>query len=345
MSLRKSSSTDAFIFTDLENVSCFGIVRSAPKILQGGAKDLARSLTYTFASFEMKRGGASGGINAKPDVRNQAIKDFVVEFQEEVEEGNLSLDPGKGISSEGFDKLSDIDSRNEIRFENFDKDPLHLYLAGLGPVISAEHVIGLEGKTVAIEGFGRHSVIMAELLEERGAKIIGLSTLAGAISNSDGFSAAELRAQWESDGDTLVHGEGEDEPEPAWKIFQSDADILFAGSKMGAINHTTAEKLDIEALIPHQPIPYTTKALAVLQKNGCVVLPDFIPVAGPIFADWADTGADSSEVVANAAEAIRAALDEAGKNDDGLFLGSCYRAESFLRSWQEAPLFGRPLAS
>ena len=345
MSLRKSSSTDAFIVTDLENAACFGLVRSAPKILQGGAKDLARSLTYSFASFEMERGGASGGINAKPDVREQAIKDFVEEFKEDVEGGNLSLDPGKGISSGSFDELSDVDSRNEIRFENFNTDPLHLYLAGLGPVISAEHVIGLEGKTVAIEGFGRHSVIMAELLEERGAKIIGLSTPAGAISNSDGFTAAELRAQWESDGDALVHGEGEGDPDPAWKVFQSDADILFAGSKMGAINHSTAEKLDIEALIPHQPIPYTTKALAVLQKNGCIVLPDFIPVAGPIFADWADPGTDSSEIVANAAEAIRTTLDEASKDNDGLFLGSCYRAESFLRSWQETPLFGRPLAS
>jgi glutamate dehydrogenase/leucine dehydrogenase len=345
MSLRKSSSTDAFIVTDLEDAACFGIVRSAPKILQGGAKDLARSLTYTFASFEMKRGGASGGINARPDVRNQAIKDFVEEFKEEVEEGNLSLDPGKGILPGEFDELSDIDSRNGIRFENFDKDPLHLYLAGLGPVICAEHVIGLEGKTVAIEGFGRHSVVMAELLEERGAKIIGLSTLAGTVRDSGGFSAVELRERWESDGDALVHSEVKEEPDPAWKVFQTDADLLFTGSKMGAINHTTAEKLNIEALIPHQPIPYTAKAFAVLQKKGCVVFPDFIPVAGPIFADWADPGTDSSDVVANATEAIKTTLDEVGKNDDGMFLGSCYRAESFLRSWQETPPFGRPLAS
>ncbi len=67
MGLRKLSSTDAFIVTDLEDVPCFGIIRSAPKILQGGAKDLARSMTYTFAAFEMQYGGASGGINAKPD--------------------------------------------------------------------------------------------------------------------------------------------------------------------------------------------------------------------------------------------------------------------------------------
>ena len=61
MALRKLSSTDAFIVTDLDDVPSFGIVRSAPKILQGGAKDLARSMTYSFASFELQYGGASGG--------------------------------------------------------------------------------------------------------------------------------------------------------------------------------------------------------------------------------------------------------------------------------------------
>ena len=40
-----------FVVTDLIDVPSFGIVRSAKKILQGGAKDLARSMTYTFASL------------------------------------------------------------------------------------------------------------------------------------------------------------------------------------------------------------------------------------------------------------------------------------------------------
>ena len=31
--------------------------------------------------------------------------------------------------------------------------------------------------------------------------------------------------------------------------------------------------------------------------------------------------------------------------EDGLFLGSCYRAESFLGSWRQDLPFGRPLAS
>ena len=43
--------------------------------------------------------------------------------------------------------------------------------------------------------------------------------------------------------------------------------------------------------------------------------------------------------------APKTVLDEAREHQDGLFLASCYRAESFLASWQESLPFGRPLAS
>ena len=181
MALRKLSSTDAFIVTDLDDVPSFGIVRSAPKILQGGAKDLARSMTYSFASFELQYGGASGGINAKPDERGEAVESFVNEIQEVVQDGSLGLDPGKGIPAGGFDALAAVDSRNKVRFETFQKDPLHLFLSGLGQVECADHLLGLDGKTVAIEGFGAHSVAMVELLVERGAKVVGISTLSGSM--------------------------------------------------------------------------------------------------------------------------------------------------------------------
>ena len=343
MSLRKFSSTDAFVVSDLDDVACFGVVRSAPKILQGGAKDLARSMTYSFAAFEMKYGGASGGINAKPDERSEAIRLFVEEIQDDVAEGNLGLDPGKGIDSERFDNLSAVDSRNQIRFSIHDKDPLHVFLAGLGPVECADHISGLEGKTVAIEGFGMHSVVMAELLEERGAKIVGISTLSGSMSDSSGIAVNEIRERWDADGVNFVVDK--EEPDPAWKVFQCGADVFFAGSKMGAINHTTAEKLEIEVLIPHQPLPYTAKALAVLQKKGCVVVPDFIPVAAPAFAYWLEAKTEISEIISQVTSGMAGVLDETIKNEDGLFLGSCYRAEAFLGSWQQNLPFGRPLAS
>ena len=65
MKTRKLSSVDGFVLLDLENApGSVGVVRSAPKILVSGAEMLARSVTYTFAAFGIRAGGASAGVNA-----------------------------------------------------------------------------------------------------------------------------------------------------------------------------------------------------------------------------------------------------------------------------------------
>src|SRR4029077_1995547 len=74
---RKLETTDAFVIFDLEGADrAVGVIRLAPKILVDGAASLARSQTYELASFERRFGGASGGINAKPADRDEAVKAF-----------------------------------------------------------------------------------------------------------------------------------------------------------------------------------------------------------------------------------------------------------------------------
>ena len=74
MKIHKLDSTDAFIAFDLEEApGAVGIVRRARKILQDGAGLLARSTTYSFAAYEMQRGGASAGINAEDDAHDEAV--------------------------------------------------------------------------------------------------------------------------------------------------------------------------------------------------------------------------------------------------------------------------------
>ena len=117
-----------------------------------------------------------------------------------------------------------------MRFETYQKDLFHIYLSGLGPVECASHLVDLDGKTAAIEGFGAHSVVMAELLEERGAKVIAVSTLSGSLSNSDGIDVDDIRDRWDNHGADFVVGEGE-EAEPAWKIFNLEPTSCLQGPR------------------------------------------------------------------------------------------------------------------
>ena len=54
MKIQKLESINAFVAVDLEGVPGRGILRASKKILQGGAKDLARSMTYALASLNLK---------------------------------------------------------------------------------------------------------------------------------------------------------------------------------------------------------------------------------------------------------------------------------------------------
>jgi hypothetical protein len=92
--------TDGFVVTDLDDATTsVGIARLAPKVLRDGAQLLARSTTYAFAAFGIAgHGGASAGVNARPDTRAEAIGAFLDEVRPRAESGALVLAPGTGLS-------------------------------------------------------------------------------------------------------------------------------------------------------------------------------------------------------------------------------------------------------
>ena len=137
--------------------------------------------------------------------------------------------------------------------------------------------------------------------------------------------------------------EGPAKPTPAWTVFGTDADLLFVGSKAGALSHEGTEGVKAKGVIPIGPVPFTTKALLTLQRAFVTVVPDFVALAGPHLA--AQGGAADPAAAAEATTGrITEVVEAAGADEDGLFLGACYRAEDFLRSWQDTLPFGRPLA-
>lgn len=79
MFIRKLTTVDAFVAVDLGDVPGHGVVRCAPKVLQGGAKDLARTTTYALAVLGRRETGVSAGINATPEDRDAAVAAFADE--------------------------------------------------------------------------------------------------------------------------------------------------------------------------------------------------------------------------------------------------------------------------
>ena len=306
MPVRKLESTDGFVIVDFADVPAAGPIRRAKKILQSSAGDLARSASYTFASWEIERSGASAGLNAVGDAIPAAVDALTTELAADSEAGKLHLYPGKGMSS------------SEL-------GPLHA-LAGLGTlagsdaattasvVAAASWAVGgsLEGKTVAIEQ------------TEAAPAPTDLAQSVGSV------------------GGTVVEVPGVDEK--PWMIWGADVDVILAGSKPGTLTHQGTDFVKAKALVPWGQIPFTTKAVAQLMKKGeTVVVPDFISAAGGLVAGYLP--GDDATIIKEIVSMVAILLTEAGAHDDGPFLAACYRAEAFMKQWQGAAPFGRPLAA
>jgi len=340
--LHKFSEVDAFVALDLDGAeAASGPVRWARKILQGGAKDLARSQTYTYAALQMRRSGASAGINAEAPARAEAVAAFVAESAALVTDGTYLPDAAKGVSDQDLAPLRDRDPRNADRLDAFGSK-----CDGLSAAAAADAAVGLDGRTAIIEGTGATVPAVAEAVTQRGGRVVGLATLEGSLTAADGFEPAALAEVWSAHGDKALSAlAGDDGLDPAGALWGAPADVVFAGSKMGVVHHGVAEGLACRALVPCGRLAYTSKALAVCRQRGVTAAPDFVALAGSTVAAWSTPDTGDDEVHAEIANTVAALMAEALDSDDGPFLGACYAAEAFLSTWQDELPFGRPLAS
>ncbi len=340
MQIHKLSSVEAFVAIDLVGAEASsGPVRWARKVLQGGAKDLARSQTYTYAALGMRRGGASAGISADPAGRGAAIEAFTAEVAGLMADRTYLPDEGKGVSGDDLSPLHADDPRDTARFGHF-----ALQCDALSATVAAEQTLGgLDGRTIAIDAIHQGGDALVDAITERGGRIIAVADTKGSVRSNAGYSAAVIKESLASAGDDVIADLGE-AAEPG-AVFQAGADVVFAGSKMGVIDHTVAAGLtDCSAVIAWGRIPLTSRGLAVLRRAGVAVPADFVTLAGSTLALWGNADRTDAEILTDVADQIGNLCTEFAGHEDGPFLAACFAAESYLSSWQDELPFGRPLA-
>jgi glutamate dehydrogenase/leucine dehydrogenase len=119
--------------------------------------------------------------------------------------------------------------------------------------------------------------------------------------------------------------------------FDTACDVLLVAGKAGVLDHDTAASVKSLAVVPLSPVPVTARALAVLGRAGCVVVPDFISTSAPLLAQHDPASGDPVERIG---ETIASLTTEG----TGMWLAAATQAEGFLASWTKEKPFGRPLA-
>jgi hypothetical protein len=154
-------------------------------------------------------------------------------------------------------------------------------------------------------------------LDWRTAAVVGTGPVAEA-------AAAQLREA----GATVADGR-----------YDADCDVLFVAGKAGCLDHDTAATVKASMVVPLTQVPVTARALAVLGRAGCTVVPDFLSTAAPLLA-----GHDGEATTIDPVQRIRDATIELAEEGTGMWLAAATRAEQHLATWTQEKPFGRPLA-
>ena len=343
------SSVPGFVVFDLPGVPVSaGGTRLAPDVSVAEVGLLARAMTYKFAVLGAQVGGAKAGVRGDPaDRAGKAalMTRFCAEIAPLIETGRLLTGPDMGTAEEDFAPLRERQAAPEAMSAVVDGVPFEDLLTGYGVAVAAEAALGArsgggwDGRSAAIEGFGKVGGGVAREVTRRGGRVVAVSTVAGCVADPAGLDVERLLTLRRAHGDACVLRYGRPAGSPGELFTAVDADVIVPGTRPGMIGGRAAGSLPpgVRVVAPAANVAYTAGGTEVLRRRGIVALPDFVCNAGAVIG-YRSAADETPEEVLTAVEAtITGLILDALGHPDGPFAGACEQSGRFLRSWWGEP--------
>ena len=342
-------SVPGFVVFDLPGVPVSaGGTRLAPDVSVAEVALLARAMTYKFAALGDRVGGAKAGVRGDPAEsagKAALMARFCAEIGPLADAGRFLTGPDMGTAEEDFAPLRERRAAPAAMRAVVGGVPFEDLLTGYGVAVAADAALsarwgwGWEGRSVAIEGFGKVGGGVAREVHRRGGRVAAVSTVAGCVADPSGLNVDRLLTLRQAHGDGCVLHYGRPVMSPQQLFTEVNADVLVPGTRPGAIDAQTARSLPpgVRVIAPAANAPYTAEGAEVLRERGIVALPDFVCNAGAVIGYRSPSDATPDQVLwaveARVGELIRAALGHPA----GPLAGACEQAGGFLRSWWGEP--------
>jgi glutamate dehydrogenase/leucine dehydrogenase len=180
---------------------------------------------------------------------------------------------------------------------------------GFGLAIAAEAaaaagIFELRGARVAIQGFGAVGTHAARFLAERGACVVAVSDIRGAVAGPTGLPVDELIAWKRAGGNLAEFAAGT--PVDRDSVITADCEILVPAARPDVITAANAYEVKATLVLEGANIPVTPEAEATLHHRGVLCLPDWIVNAGGVICASAEyAGQGPTRAFENIAQTIR----------------------------------------
>ncbi len=311
-----------------------GGIRFAPDVHLDEVKALAAWMTWKCAVVDIPFGGAKGGVRCDP--RHLTVQQLEKITRRYTANMLDVFGPDRDIPA------PDVNTNEQTMAWILDTYSMHMRRTEPGVVTGKPIVLGgskgrreatgrgvmhsaLRGMdklgikpssaTVAVEGFGNVGSISAQLIAEKGSKIIGISDISGAYHNDGGIDIEDAIRYSETHGFLLDGWKGAEKITNE-QLLTLNCDVLVPAAREDRITKRNAHNIQAKLIVEGANGPTTAGADPILESKGVLVVPDILANAGGVtvsYFEWVQNrmgyGWTLEVVNERLAEAMNSAFD------------------------------------
>jgi len=286
-----------------------GGLRLMADVDEAEVRGLARAMTLKYGFLGLPQGGAKAGVRGNPEAapeerraRLAAFARLVAPvlrsgvFTPDTDMGTTRADIAHVLSVAGVPAAPRRGSSERSGFYTA------LTVRAAARVAAQAAGLGLAGASVAIEGFGSVGASLATLLHEEGARIVAVSTTAGALYAPDGLDVERLVSLARSVGSSVIDAYA-DAHAGARRLERAElltlpVDVLCPCARHGSVHEGNVADIRARVVAPGANNPITPAAERMLVARGVVCVPDFVANSGGVLGGTMEFAAVSAPTIA-----------------------------------------------
>ncbi|RYY70877.1 MAG: Glu/Leu/Phe/Val dehydrogenase [Chitinophagaceae bacterium] len=295
---------------------CKGGIRFSDEVNQDEVMALASLMTYKCAIVNVPFGGGKGGIKINP--RNYSVYELekiTRRYTSELVKKNF-IGPGIDVPAPDYGtgeremawivdtyaslKPGEIDAAGCVTGKPVTQGGVRgrKEATGLGvfygirEVCNMEDVmkkqgltVGIEGKTVVVQGLGNVGYHSAKFFREAGAKVVALAEYEGAIFNADGLNEEDVFQHRKSTG-SILDFPGATNLAKNTDALELECDILIPAALENVINKDNAPRIKAKIIGEAANGPCTPEADEEFARRNILCVPDMYLNAGGVTVSY-----------------------------------------------------------
>ena len=295
---------------------CKGGIRFSDEVNQDEVMALASLMTYKCAIVNVPFGGGKGGIKINPRKYSEyELEKITRRYTSELVKKNF-IGPGIDVPAPDYGtgsremawivdtyaslKPGEIDAAGCVTGKPVTQGGVRgrTEATGLGVFFGIREVcnmpdimqkqglsVGIEGKTVVVQGMGNVGFYCSKFFREHGAKVIGIAEYEGAIFNADGLNEDAVCEHRKATG-SILNFPGATNLANNTDALELECDILIPAALENVINGQNAPRVKAKIVGEAANGPCTPEADEVFTQKGILCVPDMYLNAGGVTVSY-----------------------------------------------------------